>query len=60
MSNFFQSEQNHGFWNFDFLILSRLKKDNCKLLFGWMQTHHDEKMNELVYPPPNIPNIVRC
>ena len=36
---------------FDFCLR---KKDSCKLLFIWIQGHNDEKMNNLVYPPPNI------
>ena len=29
-------------------------KGNCKLLFIWMQAHHNEEKKELVYPSPNI------
>ena len=39
---------------FDFYLE---EKGNCKQLFMWMQAHHNQKMKELVYPPPNI---VRC
>ena len=39
---------------FDFYLE---EKGNYKVLFIWMQAHHDEKMNELVYP---LPKIVCC
>ena len=39
------------FWLFIFI---HRKKCNCKLLFIWIQAHHNEKMKQLVYPPPNI------
>ena len=41
----FQKVQNHGFWNSDFWF---------KLPFIRIQGHHNEKMKQLVYPPPNI------
>ena len=37
--------------NFDFYLE---EKGNCKLLFMWMQAHRNEKIRELVYPPPII------
>ena len=48
MSNFFQNLQNHSIWNFEYCFLSRGKKASCKLLFIWMQAHHNEKLKELV------------
>ena len=39
---------------FDFYLEG---KGSSKLLFISMQTHHNEKMKELVYL---LPNIVRC
>ena len=37
--------------NFEILLE---EKKTCKLLFIWMQARHNEKLKELVYPPPNI------